>query len=103
MVEGTGRIYKVQTDKKGTFVMVGVDYGVYQIEITAPDGSHVYSGKKTIGDNNDPSFPEHPECGLVTALTGPSSQGRYQPGSGKENERTAGIDPAGKCPCGQDQ
>jgi hypothetical protein len=55
MVEGTGRIYKVQTDKKGSFVMVGVDYGVYQIDITALYGSHVYSGKKTFGDINDPS------------------------------------------------
>jgi hypothetical protein len=55
MVEGTGRTYKVQTDKKGTFVIVGVDYGVYQIDITAPDGSHVYSGKKTIVGNDEPS------------------------------------------------
>jgi tetratricopeptide (TPR) repeat protein len=55
MSEGTGRIYKVQTDKKGAFVLVGVDYGIYQIDITAPDGSHLYSGRKTIGDNNDPS------------------------------------------------
>lgn len=54
MGEGTGRIYRIQTDKKGAFVLVGVDYGVYQIEITAPDGSHLYSGRKTIGDNNDP-------------------------------------------------
>jgi tetratricopeptide (TPR) repeat protein len=53
MLEGTGRVYKVKTDKKGNFIMLGVDYGVYQIEITAPDGSHVYSGKKRIGDNTD--------------------------------------------------
>ena len=55
MVEGTGRIYHIKTDKKGAFLMVGVDYGVYQIEITAPDGSHVYSGKKTIVGNDEPS------------------------------------------------
>src|SRR5579864_3018782 len=54
MVEGKGRIYKMKTDKKGVFVMVGVDYGVYQIEITAPDGSNVYSGKKTIVGNDEP-------------------------------------------------
>jgi tetratricopeptide (TPR) repeat protein len=53
MIEGTGRIYKVTTDKKGAFSLIGVDYGVYQIEITGPDGSHVYSGKKTIGDNTE--------------------------------------------------
>jgi tetratricopeptide (TPR) repeat protein len=55
MIEGTGRTYKVQTDKKGAFVLVGVDYGVYQIEIIGPDGGHVYSGRKTIGDNADDS------------------------------------------------
>ena len=55
MVEGKGRIYKIKTDKKGAFVMVGMEYGVYQIEITGPDGSHVYSGKKTIVGNDEPS------------------------------------------------
>jgi tetratricopeptide (TPR) repeat protein len=53
MIEGTGRVYKVTTDKKGAFNLIGVDYGVYQIEITGSDGSHVYSGKKTVGDNTE--------------------------------------------------
>ena len=55
MAEGKGRIYKIKTDKKGAFVMIGMDYGVYQVEITAADGSHVYSGKKTIVGNDEPS------------------------------------------------
>src|SRR5947209_2719392 len=46
ITEGTGKVYKVKTDKKGSFSVVGMEYGVYQIEITAADGSHVYSGKK---------------------------------------------------------
>jgi tetratricopeptide (TPR) repeat protein len=53
MIEGTGRIYKITADKKGAFNLIGVDYGVYQIEITGPDGSHVYSGRKTVGDNTE--------------------------------------------------
>jgi tetratricopeptide (TPR) repeat protein len=53
ITEGTGKVYKVKTDKKGSFSVVGVEYGVYKIEITAPDGDHVYSGKKNIGDNTD--------------------------------------------------
>jgi tetratricopeptide (TPR) repeat protein len=80
MVEGTGRIYKVQTDKKGSFVMVGVDYGVYQIDITALDGSHVYSGKKTIGDNNDPSSQNILNVDLSTI------EGAVSPGSGKKTK-----------------
>lgn len=53
ITEGTGKVYKVKTDKKGSFSVVGVEYGVYKIEITAADGAHVYSGKKNIGDNTD--------------------------------------------------
>jgi tetratricopeptide (TPR) repeat protein len=53
MREGTGRIYKVKTDRKGAFLLIGMDYGVYAIEITGPDGSRVYSGKKTIGPSDD--------------------------------------------------
>jgi tetratricopeptide (TPR) repeat protein len=51
ITEGTGKVYKIKTDKKGSFSLIGVEYGVYQIEITAADGSHVYSGKKNVGDN----------------------------------------------------
>lgn len=76
MGEGTGRIYRVQTDKKGAFVLVGVDYGVYQIEITAPDGSHLYSGRKTIGDNNDPGSQNILNVDLSTV------EGPGVPGSG---------------------
>jgi tetratricopeptide (TPR) repeat protein len=53
IIEGKGKIYKIKTDKNGKFSLMGVEYGVYQIEITAPDGSHVYSGKKHIGDIAD--------------------------------------------------
>ena len=55
VIEGTGRVYKIKTDKKGNFILLGVDYGVYQIEVTAPDGAKVYTGKKLVGDNTDPN------------------------------------------------
>lgn len=53
ITEGSGKVYKVKTDKKGSFSLVGVEYGVYQIQITAADGSRVYTGKKNIGDNSN--------------------------------------------------
>jgi tetratricopeptide (TPR) repeat protein len=53
IIAGTGKVYKVKTDKNGKFSLIGVEYGVYQIEITASDGSHVYSGKKHVGDIAD--------------------------------------------------
>ena len=46
---------KSRPTKRALSYMVGMDYGVYQIEITGPDGSHVYSGKKTIVGNDEPS------------------------------------------------
>jgi tetratricopeptide (TPR) repeat protein len=50
---GTGRVYKTKTDKHGEFTIIGVSYGIYQIEITDPQGTSVYSGKKLVGDNTD--------------------------------------------------
>ncbi|HEX7289070.1 MAG TPA: tetratricopeptide repeat protein [Candidatus Angelobacter sp.] len=71
MVEGTGRIYQIKTDKKGAFLLVGVAYGVYQIEITGPDGSHVYSGKKTIIGNDEASSQNVLNVDLSLATRGP--------------------------------
>lgn len=55
MLEGTGRVYQVKTNRKGAFLMVGVDYGIYEIEMTAPDGRRIYSGRKTIVDSTEAS------------------------------------------------
>ncbi|HEY7404793.1 MAG TPA: tetratricopeptide repeat protein [Candidatus Angelobacter sp.] len=53
IIEGTGRTYKIKTDKKGSFVMIGVDYGIYEVEVKAPDGSVIYTDKRRVGDNAD--------------------------------------------------
>jgi len=71
MVEGTGRIFKTKTDKKGAYILNGVDYGVYQVEITGLDGDRVYSGKKTIGNENDQSSQNVLNVDLSTATQGP--------------------------------
>jgi tetratricopeptide (TPR) repeat protein len=55
IIEGTGRVYKVKTDKKGSFTLMGMDYGLYRIEITGADGATLYTGQKLIGDNADPN------------------------------------------------
>ena len=75
-VEGTGRMYKTKSDKKGSFTLMGMEYGVYQIEITAADGNHVYSGKKTIGDNTDAFSQNVLNVDLSTAI-----KGRVEPGA----------------------
>ena len=77
MLERGGRNYQVKTDKKGAFVLVGLDYGVYQVKITAADGSHVYSGKKTVGDNADPNSQNILNVDLSTVTSGP-----FVPGAG---------------------
>jgi tetratricopeptide (TPR) repeat protein len=75
ITEGSGKIYKVKTDKKGSFSLVGVEYGVYKIEITAADGSHVYSGKKNVGDNTDANSQNTLNVDLSLAMNGPAEPG----------------------------
>src|ERR1051326_7858218 len=50
MLEREGRTFTTKTNKKGAFTITGLEYGVYQVAITGPDGAPVYSGKKVIGD-----------------------------------------------------
>lgn len=75
MIEGTGRTYHVKADRNGKFLLNGVDYGVYQIEITAKDGSHVYSGKKNIGHADDPGSQNVLNVDLSTATKLPVEPG----------------------------
>ena len=53
LTEGTGQIFKIKTDKQGTFTLLAVSFGVYEVEVLAPDGKRVYFGKKNIADAND--------------------------------------------------
>jgi tetratricopeptide (TPR) repeat protein len=75
ITEGSGKIYKVKTDKKGSFSVVGVEYGVYKIEITAADGTHVYSGKKSVGDNTDANSQNTLNVDLSAAMKGAAEPG----------------------------
>lgn len=52
----TGRTYKFKTNKKGEFSGVGIIYGIYQINITASDGSSLYRTKRNIVEPNTPGF-----------------------------------------------
>jgi tetratricopeptide (TPR) repeat protein len=75
--EGTGKVYKIKTDKNGKFSLVGVEYGVYQIEITGADGGHVYSGRKHIGDIADTEVEAQNilNVDLSSVITGPVEPG----------------------------
>lgn len=53
IIEGSGKVYSAKTDKDGRFSIIGVAFGVYQVEVKAADGSHVYSGKKNVSDPNN--------------------------------------------------
>ena len=53
VTEGTGQTYKIKTDKQGTFTLLGVLFGVYQVQVFRADGKRVYFGEKNIGDPND--------------------------------------------------
>ncbi|MGZ4860318.1 MAG: tetratricopeptide repeat protein [Candidatus Angelobacter sp.] len=77
ITEGTGKVYKVRTEKNGKFSLIGVEFGVYQIEITGPDGSHVYSGTKHVGDPADAEVEAQNvlNVDLSSALDGPVAPG----------------------------
>ncbi|HET9837704.1 MAG TPA: tetratricopeptide repeat protein [Candidatus Angelobacter sp.] len=53
VTEGTGQSYKIKTDKHGTFTLLGMIFGVYEVQVFRPDGKRVYFGEKNIGDPND--------------------------------------------------
>ncbi len=76
IIEGTGRIYKIKTDKKGAFFYIGMDYGIYEVEVKGPDSRHLYSGKKRIGDNADPDVSNTLEVDLSTV-----ESNRVEPGA----------------------
>ncbi len=75
MRERGGRTYTIKSDKKGSFTMVGVQYGVYDVQITGPDGAHLYSGKKIVGNPADPSSQNILNVDLSTVYRGPVEPG----------------------------
>jgi tetratricopeptide (TPR) repeat protein len=69
---GTGRVYKAKTNKNGDFDLVGVDYGVYAIEIADSSGKRLYFTKRLVGDNeNQKDIPNVLNIDLSTALSAP--------------------------------
>jgi tetratricopeptide (TPR) repeat protein len=53
IIEGSGKVYTAKTGKDGRFSIIGVSFGVYQIEVKDAEGNHVYSGKKNVSDPNN--------------------------------------------------
>jgi len=56
--ETTGNVYHLKTDKKGEFFALRVVAGYYKIEITAPDGTGVYTGSRSVGITKDSNNPQ---------------------------------------------
>jgi len=48
----TGLTYKLMTDDNGRFRGIGIKLGQYQIEITAANGRHIYSGQRWLYAGN---------------------------------------------------
>ena len=53
--EGTGQIFKIKTEMQGNFTLLAVNFGIYEVEVLAPDGKRVYFGKRNVADANDKS------------------------------------------------
>lgn len=45
--KGTGRVFKVKTDKNGKFTAVGIPYGDYEIEVISSSGEKLFHQKST--------------------------------------------------------
>ncbi|HET9837671.1 MAG TPA: tetratricopeptide repeat protein [Candidatus Angelobacter sp.] len=75
MLERGGRTFTTKTSKKGAFSMTGLEYGVYQVEITGPDGMRVYSGRKVVGDPGDENSRNLLNVDLSTVYRGPAEPG----------------------------
>jgi tetratricopeptide (TPR) repeat protein len=46
------KTYRFKTDKDGGFHAIGLQIGIYKIEITGPKGNHIYSGQKAVPDKD---------------------------------------------------
>ena len=45
--KGTGKVFKIKTDKNGKFLVVGVPYGEYELEVTSESGEKLFHQKTT--------------------------------------------------------
>ena len=45
--KGTGKVFKVKTDKNGKFMTVGVPYGEYEVEVISSSGEKLFHQKST--------------------------------------------------------
>jgi tetratricopeptide (TPR) repeat protein len=48
----TNKSYKTKTDKKGEFVLLGVPYGNYQVEVFGEKGEKLFTEKTSLGTGN---------------------------------------------------
>jgi len=89
--KGSGKTYKVKTDKKGSFSVVGMEYGVYQIEITAVGRPPMFIlARKISADNTDAASQNTLNVDLSLAISGPMEPGGgTNLASGKENKRNS--------------
>jgi tetratricopeptide (TPR) repeat protein len=75
MLERGGPTYTTKTNKKGTFAITGMEYGVYEVKITGPDEALVYFGKKVVGDPADENSQNTLNVDLSVVYRGPAEPG----------------------------
>lgn len=75
MVERTGRTFSTRTNKKGAFAITGMEYGVYEVRITGPDGAALYFGRKIVGDPADQNSQNILNVDLSAVYRGPAEPG----------------------------
>lgn len=51
----TGKTYKTKTDKYGSFAMLGVPYGSYQVDVLSEKGEKIFTEKTSLGTGDTSS------------------------------------------------
>lgn len=88
---GTGKVFKTKTNKKGEFLMVRVDIGIYRVEVRDSTGAFLYSAKTYVGDDADKTWSNVLNVDLSSSKAGDVVVREHNSTVSKINELTTDL------------
>ena len=83
---GTGKSFKIRTDKNGKFSVVGVPYGDYEVEITSSSGEKLFKQKASVAPS-EASAASTMKIDVSETKSGTSRSQSEQAGSEKSGQQ----------------
>jgi len=84
----TSRVFKAKSDKKGSFIIVGVPSGTYEIEITDSSGEKLFHKKTLVPDPNGKTNGETAQFNIdVSEKKAASGSGTQTSGQGSSGQQ----------------